>query len=69
MCARSATTKNGKGGENMKIDWSFVITIAAICIILLATMLTLQYKISSDERIMMKAIESEANIVIKREVF
>lgn len=53
----------------MKIDWSFVITIAAICIILLATMLTLQYKISSDERIMMKAIESEANIVIKREVF
>lgn len=53
----------------MKIDWSFVITIAAICIILLATMLTLQCKISSDERIMMKAIESEANIVIKREVF
>lgn len=52
----------------MKIDWSFVITIAAICIIFFATLLTLQHKISSDERIMMKAIESEANIVIEREV-
>lgn len=57
----------------MKIDWSFVITIAAIClIIIMAIFVLLAYNLCelwSRERVILKAIESEANIVIEREVF